>query len=280
MRHIMNATRATSLLAVAAAVAMPLAACGQQPQSQTQQQTQQTAQDDQQQSQQKEGGEQDGQQEKQADQRKLQVFQLKHRDPQHLGQLIGLAEQAAAQGESFNLVTAAGQPLGSGFGGRIVTGYRGTPDSGAKENRLVTSIDAEKQILFVRGTDDQLAKIKELVSKFDVEDQQLQRHTYGSLRLIPVHSQDSGRVRNTLTQLELPSGMLTMGQVSLVVFHETSGDKEKIAQAEQVIDALSSQPKQDEKEKEGDQAQPKPDAEDAPKSQQGGGGQSQQQQQQ
>ena len=226
-------THTASTLALAGAIALPTAAVSQQPQNQqpNQQQPNQQQQDKQQQKEQKEK-----KAEKKDDVRKLQVFKLKHRTPQQMNQIVSLAEQAESD-EQLNL-NVIGQ-YANVAAARRVAGYRGAPADANKDNgdAMVIATDEAKKILFVRGSEEQLSKVKKLVDAFDVEQQEMKRHTLGKLSLIPVSQQDAAQIRSTLSQLELESGMLHMGETTLIVFHD-DGDQEKMAQAEQVIEAL------------------------------------------
>ena len=225
---IRNLTQYVPALTLAAAVALPLAAHAQnQPQS------------DERDNQESREGDDKKKQEGEDQPRELEVFELEHRNPQQLNQIIVLAERTSASAHAAPGHVRPGQP-GATTPGRTTAGYRGT--TGDKD-KVVTAVNAEEKILFVRGSEDQIEKVKELVEAFDVENQELKRHEYHGVRLIPVRSSDAQQVQSTLAQLNLQGQMLQMGYISLIAFHGDDTNKEKVEQAEEVIQKLKARAK-------------------------------------
>lgn len=160
--------------------------------------------------------------------RHLRVFELKHRNPQELVQLLSMQ------------IPRPGLPA---QGVQRTAGYRG-----ATENVQVAA-DQKKGFLLVRGTQGQIDEIGQLVKAIDVEEGQLKKQEFRDMHLMPVPAQEATRVHSILSQLGLSGQMVSMGKVSFMVFaHE---DDEKTQQAEEVINRLTSEEKKDQQEKPG-----------------------------
>lgn len=225
MMRIDNVVRTVATLALVTAVALPVAAYGQQqafPPGQPQMVPggqQQAFPADQQQA------FQEGQQ---AETLQLRVFELKNRDPQQLITIISLVTQADSEAQA----ALPGQP-GVAAGTPRIAGFRGVAG-----DRILTAASSEEKILFVRGSEDQIKEIEKLVNAFDVKDEQLQPHDFGDLRLVPIRGKDPSQVQSTLSQLNLSGQALRVGEMSLVVFRMDDGRDEQRKQAEEVVKKL------------------------------------------
>ena len=221
---IRNFSHMIRALALGVAVAVPLSAAAQNEQE-TRRNSQESRENE------------DSKKEEKDKTRSLAVFELEHRDPQQLNQIIMLAEKtsSSAQAHAATRQARATQPA-AGTLGRTTLGYRGTTGN---KDQLVTAVNSEQKILFVRGSDEQIKKVEELVKAFDVEVQDVKRHTYEDVRLIPVRGSSASQVQSTLSQLNLQGQLLPMGDVSLIVFRADDSNQEKIEQAEQVIEKLN-----------------------------------------
>lgn len=234
MKWIRNLTQFVPALTLAAAVALPLSTSAQENQQNDNEQKDAQASN--------ENEDDNKKKEDEAKTRKLEVFELEHRDPQQLNQIIMLAERASASARSSHAAPGQARPgqQAATTPGRTTAGFRGTASD---QHKVVTAVNAEEKILFVRGSDDQIEKVEELVEAFDVEDQELKRHEYRGVRLIPLRSGDAQQVQSTLSQLNLQGQMLQMGEMSLVVFHGDETNKDKVEQAEEVIQKLNARAK-------------------------------------
>lgn len=165
--------------------------------------------------------------------RQLKVFELEHRDPQRIHQLIMLCQQSSQHAQQIHAAAVQGR---LGRAGVVVAhGSVGTPGSDDQQPRLVTAINAEKKILFVRGSEDQLQKVDELVKALDVANDKLEPSEYGDARLVPVKSSNAPQVQTALAQLELQGQLLNLGDMSLVVIQSNGQDSQEVEQAQQVI---------------------------------------------
>jgi hypothetical protein len=165
------------------------------------------------------------------------VFELEHRDPHEINQIIAMrtwAESPAHAGVTPGQAAVPGQP-----GAVQRTAHYRAPDS----DRVTTAVNAEEKLLFVRGSEDQIKEIEKLVDAFDVKDEELQAHDYGKCRLIPIHSKKVGQVQTTLSQLDLEGEMIRLGEVSLVTFRMDDDNDQKRKQAEEVINKLDARMK-------------------------------------
>jgi hypothetical protein len=206
--------RTATALALAMAVAVPISARGDEHDKDRDKSDQQAAQDD------------------QDEIRQLKVFELEHRDPQQINQIITMRTRTAALAPGQAVV-----PVRPGVVPR--TAHFRPMDS----DRVATAVNSEEKLLFVRGSEDQIKEVEQLVNAFDVKDEDIKAHDYGKCRLIPVHSKNVGQVQTTLSQLNLPGQMMRLGDVSLFVFHTDDGNDQKREQAEEVIEKLDARVK-------------------------------------
>jgi hypothetical protein len=264
-------TPATGGLAFSLALALSSAAWAQQSQQANQtpsgkgdaQAQQQQAQQDQQQQQQQDKAQQDkaqqnkaqqetaqqdkaqqdkAQQEQQQDQkaaeaqkqpRELKVFELQHRNPGEIQQLLN-ARPTSYPGVRQAVII-----------GRI-SSRPAELDQQSQTPPPAIAGDADSRALFARGTKEQLQQIEELVKAVDVPMDQFKPQTIGDKHLIPIHGDGTQRVLNTLTQLQLPHQPVQMGEGAIIVLcDDGSGDFQTITEQTQQVIAKLQQSQQD-----------------------------------
>lgn len=160
--------------------------------------------------------------------RRLQAFDLEHRSPQEIQQLLSLRTQSA--------MPQPGQPIASrSTGPQQRTAFR--PQLDAQE-RMAFAVDNENNVLFVRGSRQQIKEVEDLVKALDVSAGKLKKQTIGKTQLIPIHKENVNQVRTTLSQLQLPHQVITVEDAALVVISHDGSDEQK-AHAEQVEQVIS-----------------------------------------
>lgn len=176
--------------------------------------------------------------------RKLKIFELEHRTPQEMAQLLRI--------QSSQPVTHA--PPGAAAAARTQTGYRGVP-----QPTLVVAVDAEEdRLLFVRGPEEKISEIEELIESFDAPADKIEERQVGKVHLIPIRNGKEAKVHAILSQLEIPNQMLKLGEAGLIAVPASKQDQ-MLSQAKQVIaklgaDSQEKQPKNsDQKQKRSDQ---------------------------
>ena len=154
--------------------------------------------------------------------RKLRVFELEHRSPQQIQQLISLHGQ---------------RPVHYGPGGvpGTTVGYRGVP-----QQNLSVAVDNEHKLVFLRGTEKQLGEVEELIDAFDVAEGDIKKQTFGDLHLIPVRGGMSNQVSSILGQLQLPAQLVQLGEVGLIVVRTGEEEEDHLQQVEEVISRVES----------------------------------------
>jgi hypothetical protein len=160
--------------------------------------------------------------------RQLQAFDLEHRSPQQMQQLLSLRSQSAI-----------GQP-GQAVAGRTTnpqqrTAFRPQLD---RQERMAFAVDNENNVLFVRGSRQQIKEVEDLVKALDVSADKLKKQTIGETQLIPIHKDSANQVRTTLSQLQLPNQLITIGEAAMVVIAHDGSDEQK-AHAEQVEQVIT-----------------------------------------
>lgn len=167
-------------------------------------------------------------QEKRDKPRQLQAFDLEHRSPQEIQQLLSLRSQPAI-----------GHP-GQALAGRTATPQQRTafrPQLDVQE-RMAFAVDNENSVLFVRGSKKQIKEIEDLVKALDVPADKLKKQKIGDTQLIPIHKENVNQVRTTLSQLQLQHQLITVGDAAMVVIAHDGSDEQK-AHAEQVEQVIS-----------------------------------------
>lgn len=174
-----------------------------------------------------------GDQQKQSDKdsdknqtRELKAFDLEHRKPQEIQQILALRKQAAQTpaGAVTPGQPAAVQPRTAGFR--------------PQQDRMAFAADNENDVLFVRGSSDQIKEVEELIDALDVSAGELEKKKIGDTRLIPISQDSTARVRSMLTQLQLDHQLMQLEDVSLIVVC-TDGSDEKESKAKQVEEVVS-----------------------------------------
>lgn len=156
--------------------------------------------------------------------RELRVFELQHRNPAEIQQLLGMrtASPLARQG--------------------VIVGRASRPSELDEGPMAAVAGDADSKTLFVRGTAAQIQKIEEIVKAVDVPADQFKAQTIGDKHLIPISGDGTStqRVLNTLSQLQLPHQAVQIGKGALVVISDDgSGEFQSLTeQTQQVITAL------------------------------------------
>jgi hypothetical protein len=172
--------------------------------------------------------------------RKLKAFELEHRDPQQIQQILALHKQT-------NGASAAHHPAARVGAAALSRQHKG----------LASAVDTENKILFVRGSEDEIQQVEKLVDAFDVKDGKLEKHKFCDLQLIPIRQKTAPQVQSTLTQLQLDHKLIQLGDLSLVVLREGDSEKseKKLEQSEKVIsklDAKKSKSGEEDEERDGD----------------------------
>jgi hypothetical protein len=165
------------------------------------------------------------------DRRQLKVFELEHRDPQQLAQIISLQwrSHGVLRGQPGGLSGQVGGPPGIG-------GFGLTMPSNPDEPAI--AFDAEEKLLFVRANKDQLAKIEKLVDALDVPQEKLSQQDFAGLHLIPIRQDKAPQVTKVLADLQIPSQTMTMGKAVLVVVRGDDKDVNHVDQVKEVIGKL------------------------------------------
>jgi len=174
---------------------------------------------------------------------KLAVFELKHRNPQELTQVLNL--RVGTMPIAPPMVPTAGfnpaYPVRQGVPGGFVSvaqpqaavttsGYRGA------EGQMFLAFDPEAKLLFVRGPEDQVRKVEELVKALDVPNDKLQKAEFGDLHLIPVRQDKLPQVARTLSMLRINNQVLTIGDAAMIAVR---ADGEDDGVAEEVREVIS-----------------------------------------
>lgn len=159
---------------------------------------------------------------------KLQVFELKHCDPQQLNQIVMMISRASIEHQSGN--AHAAQPMVN------TAGYRGTANN---PNQFFTAVQPEEKTLFVRAPEEQIKLVEELVNAYDVEAQQIQEQEFHGIYLIPVKREQAHRVHATLSQLHLHGEALQLGEMNLIAIRRNDMSEEEVDQAKQIVQKLT-----------------------------------------
>jgi hypothetical protein len=167
-------------------------------------------------------------QEKRAKPRQLQAFDLEHRSPQQMQQLLSLRSHAAI-GQPGQAI--AGQPASP----QQRTAFR--PQLDAQE-RMAFAVDNDNNVLFVRGSKKQIKEVEDLVKALDVPADKLKKQKIGDTQVIPIHKDNVNQVRTTLSQLQLQHQLITVDDAAMVVVSHDGSDEQK-AQAEQIEEVIS-----------------------------------------
>ena len=184
----------------------------------------------------KAAAEKDGEAEKEkAAARKLKIFELKHRSPQEMQQIVALLRNP----RSRLAATGIGNLGQVSFGGTsgAVPGSLPPPHDPQAASQPLVAADAETKLLFVRGTDEHIQQIEDMVKAFDVVEDNFTSQQFGDVMLIKVEKGQAGRVHGLLSQLQLGSQMVHIGPLSLIAIRTGPSDQDKAAaeQAQQVI---------------------------------------------
>ncbi len=186
----------------------------------------------------------------------LKAFELKHRSPQELTQILTMrvgdgmlapiappvppvatyptsAAYPVRQTAPGGLATTAAQPP---TGAERISGYRGA------EGQVYMAFDPEARLLFVRGPEDQVRKVEELVKALDVPNDKLQKTDFGNLHLIPVRQDKLPQVARTLSMLRINNQTLTIGDAAMIVIRAEDHDDGVAAEAREVIAKYNAAP--------------------------------------
>jgi Ni/Co efflux regulator RcnB len=186
--------------------------------------------------------ERDANQDRQKTERKkrtLKVFELKHRNPQEIIQVLTLKWTRADQtgfgqpGQPFYGTQQASYPVRPGVPTPVTTqaqpattehvaGYRGT------ESELYVTFDAEAGLMFVRGTEDRVKKVEELIKAIDVSKDELQKASFEGLHLIPVKQDKLQQVTRTLSMLRIANQPMVLGDVAIIVVRDDADEDDDV----------------------------------------------------
>lgn len=168
-------------------------------------------------------GEKQAQEKNDEQPRALQSFDLKHRKPQEMQQVLALWS-----GQAVMPVPNTPQQRTAGF----------RPEINNNEERLAFAVDDENNVLFVRGPQDKVEEAGKIVEALDVAEEDLQKGAFGDTRIIPIKKDAETKVRNTFNQLQLKHQLVSMEDIAVVVVCHGDSDKEK-KYADQVEEVLS-----------------------------------------
>ena len=160
--------------------------------------------------------------------RELKAFDLEHRKPQEIQQILALRSQAEQRPQT------PGQPALQ----RPPQQQQRTARFRPAKDRMAFAADNENDVLFVRGSKDQMKEVQEIVDALDVETEKLEKKKIGNTRLIPISQQSAAQVRATLAQLQLKHQMMQIGDAGLLVICDDGSEKQQ-AQARQIEEVLS-----------------------------------------
>lgn len=165
---------------------------------------------------------------------KLKVFELEHRTPEEMAQLLRL-QSGQVQGQAFGQPGAA-QPGAAQPGPATRTaGYRGTDQPA----RVVAIKDEDTDFLFVRGPEKKVDEVEKLIDAFDVPADEIKKQQVGDVHLIPVRNDKGQQVQTVLGQLGLQSRMLRLGETAMIAIQADEDKQDQLEQAEKVIEKLA-----------------------------------------
>lgn len=166
---------------------------------------------------------------------KLKVFELEHRTPQEITQLLML-QSGATTGQAHGQPGAA-QPAVAPQrpATRTTAGYRGADQPA----RVVAIKDEDTDFLFVRGPEKKVDEVEKLVDAFDVPADEIKKQQVGDVHLIPVRNDKGQQVQTVLGQLGLQSRMLRLGETAMIAIQADEDKKDQLEQAEKVIEKLA-----------------------------------------
>ena len=146
--------------------------------------------------------------------RKLSIIELEHRSPSEIRRILALGTEAAPQ--------------------RL--GFRPTPDG----QDLHIATDEERRLLFVRGTEQEVQKIEELVDVYDRPADQVEKHQYNDMYLLPIDAEAAEDTRSLLAQLRYPDELISIGDVQLLVVRgdDREDAEEQVNQIERILEKL------------------------------------------
>lgn len=153
--------------------------------------------------------------------RKLRVFELKHRKPFEIHQLLLMRAQPVFAQNSDGSVTQ-------------VSIQQMLPEG------MSVAVDSDKGLLFVRGSSDHIKTVERLVKSLDVPADELKKQEFEGVTIIPVRHGNAATIHSILSQLGLDAQMVQLDKAGLIVVWsgKSDEDEETAKQIEEVIAKL------------------------------------------
>lgn len=180
--------------------------------------------------------------------RKLKIIKLQHRGPQEMLKLLSIGTRP--RGPS-GFPTAA--PGTGTFPGGVAAATPGFPAPAATrtdgKSPTLIAADTTKNLLFVRGTPEQIEQVEQMIKAFDVTKDDFQAQQFGNWYLVRVADGNVGRLQGILSQLQLDSDALHLGDLNLIAIPAGDSEEAKAAleQAKEVIATLEAKPEAEKK---------------------------------
>lgn len=200
------------------------------------------------------------------------AFELKHRSPEEMKQLIkmcdeglkphevgaqsqrpgqqpGVRQQDRIQRDQQRPGAQPGQQPGvqpgvqpnqqqpgQQAGSRQQTNRATYDDSMKGQKKIDVAVSEENDILFVRASQEHMKQVEKLVECFDVEDEKLKKAEMDKVTIIPVSMEDARQAETTLQREQLRNHQIfQMGQVALVVIGDDEQNGENRKKAEEAV---------------------------------------------
>lgn len=170
----------------------------------------------------------------------VKVFELKHRNPEELNQLLTARwddpSGTAAQGFAV-VIGPGGQPVRVAVPQPAppVTPTQRTSSYRDSDTQLLVSFDPQAKLFFVRGPEAEVREAEQLVKALDVPNGQLKQVDFNGMHMIPVRQEKLQQVTQTLSALRINNRTTTLGDATFVVIRGASEDDGIVEQARTVI---------------------------------------------
>ena len=186
----------------------------------------------------------------------VKVFELKHRTPQELSQVLNMRPTVAAPTGQFVVQPGFPQPAypvrvgvpGAPYTTELQPVQQRTSGYLGSSPQLLTSFDPEAKLLFVRGPEDQVRKAEELIKALDVPGDQLKKAQFGDLHLIPVSQDKLPQVSRTLANLRINTQTITIGDRAALAVWADGEDDDDLAEQVRLIVTRSDDTAKDDRE--------------------------------
>lgn len=128
----------------------------------------------------------------------------------------------------------------------------------AQDQQVLIATDDERGLLFVRGPQEKIDEIGQLIEAVDVPADQMKKHQFRGVHLIPIRDGDGERINDVLGQLQIQSTTLNLGEARVIALREEPGDgqsQDQLEQAEQIISKLTGDRQRSESQEQGSRSE-------------------------